>query len=111
MIVHVLKSCDTCRKALAALREAGAALEVVDLRDDGVGCADLERFHAAFGAALVNRRSSTWRGLGDAERARDPLDLLAEHPALMKRPVIETDNGALYLGWDAAVQAAVLSNE
>lgn len=70
--------------------------------------ADLQRFRAAFGDALVNRRSTTWRGLSEDERAGDPLELLAAHPTLMKRPVIEADDGTLYLGWDKAVQAALL---
>ena len=108
MIVHVLKTCDTCRKALKAMEAAGLTPRVVDVREDGVARNDLERFQAAFGEALVNRRSTTWRGLDEAERAQDPLDLLAAHPTLMKRPVIETDDGALYLGWDKVVQAAVL---
>jgi arsenate reductase-like glutaredoxin family protein len=35
------------------------------------------------------------------------LDLLAAHPALMKRPLIERD-GELFLGWSADVQKALL---
>lgn len=108
MIVHMLKTCDTCRKALAALKAAGFTPQVVDVRADGVARADLQRFRAAFGDALVNRRSTTWRGLSEDERAGDPLELLAAHPTLMKRPVIEADDGTLYLGWDKAVQAALL---
>jgi len=108
MIVHVLKSCDTCRRALKALEAAGLAPQVVDIRANGVAPADLARFHAVFGDALVNRRSTTWRGLSAAERARDPLELLAAHPTLMKRPVIETGDGALHLGWNSKVRQAVL---
>ncbi len=102
-----LKTCDTCRKAERALRDMGACPDVVDVRADGVAAADLRRFHAAFGDALVNRRSTTWRGLSEAERAGDPVALLAAHPALMKRPVIEHD-GRLYLGWGKDVQDSLL---
>lgn len=35
MIVHMLKTCDTCRKALAALKAAGFTPQVVDVRADG----------------------------------------------------------------------------
>lgn len=108
MNVHVLKTCDTCRKALKALAAAGFSPRVVDVRADGVTPEDLARFYAAFGPALINRRSTTWRGLDDAARAGDPIALLTAHPTLMKRPVLETDDGALHLGWDKAVQAAVL---
>jgi len=40
-------------------------------------------------------------------KASDPEDQLAQHPALMKRPVIRTED-KLYLGWDSGVQAALL---
>lgn len=101
--LYGLKTCDTCRKALKSLDNP----VFVDVRADGISAADLARFYAAFGDALVNTRSTTWRGLSDAERAGDPLDLLAAHPTLMKRPVIDTGS-ALYLGWTRDVQAALL---
>ncbi|MDE4173613.1 arsenate reductase [Phaeobacter sp. PT47_59] len=98
-----LKTCDTCRKALKLLPEA----QLVDVRGEGVPDAMLEQALATFGDKLVNTRSTTWRGLSEAERAEAPLDLLRKHPALMKRPLIEKD-GALFLGWDKSVQAALL---
>ena len=103
MHIYGLKNCDTCRKAVKALPQAA----FTDVRADGLSPDLLARFHAEFGEALVNKRSTTWRGLDDAARAQDPLVLLAAHPTLMKRPVIE-DDGALYLGWGKDVQAALL---
>lgn len=102
MKIYGIKSCDTVRKAVKA---TGGSL--VDIRETPLTRADLERFQAAFGDKLLNTRSTTWRGLSEAERAGDPLDLIAAHPTLMKRPVIEVD-GTLYLGWGKDVQAAVL---
>lgn len=106
-----LKSCDTCRKAQKALTEAGYDLTVQDVRTDGLGAATIARFLEAFSDDLVNRRSTTWRGLSEADRARDPATLLAENPTLMKRPVIETDDGTLHLGWGKDVQSALLGAE
>ena len=102
MRIYGLKSCDTCKKAIRALPQA----EFVDVRADGVPAAVMARALETFGEALVNRRSTTWRGLDEAERARPPLDLLADHPTLMKRPLIEAGE-ALHLGWTPAVQAAL----
>lgn len=104
MTLYGLKTCDTCRKAIKAL--PGVAF--VDVRGAGVPADLLARAHATFGDRLVNRSSTTWRGLSEDQRAGDPLALLAEHPALMKRPLIVADDGALYLGWDKDVQAALL---
>lgn len=106
MRLYGLKNCDTCRKALKALQAQGE-VDYTDVRADGVSADDLERFFAAFGDALLNTRSTTWRGLSDAEKQAEPLKLLAEHPTLMKRPVIDKD-GKLYLGWGKDVQAELL---
>lgn len=103
MIVYGLKTCDTCRKALKSLSNA----EFRDVRADGVPGEVLEAANARFGMSLLNTRSTTWRGLDEAERASEPLALLAAHPALMKRPLI-VDGGEMYLGWGPEVQAAVL---
>ncbi|MBT2131308.1 arsenate reductase family protein [Aliiroseovarius lamellibrachiae] len=99
-----LKTCDTCKKAQKALADAGNTLEVVDVRADGVAPADLARFYAAFGDAIVNKRSTTWRGLNEAERAGDPVALIAANPTLMKRPVVEMGD-QMTLGWDAKARA------
>ncbi|SMX32948.1 ArsC/Spx/MgsR family protein [Actibacterium lipolyticum] len=107
MRIYGLKNCDTCRKAMKTISNQGVDAAFVDVRADGVSPADLARFHAEFGEDLVNRRSTTWRGLSEEERLEDPIKLLSDHPALMKRPVIET-GGRLFLGWGKDVQAAVL---
>lgn len=105
MKLYGLKTCDTCRKALRALPQAG----FVDVRAEGVPADVLERAHAILGDKLLNTASTTWRGLSDAERARDPLSLLAAHPTLMKRPLIAAQDGTFYLGWGKDVQAALLA--
>ncbi len=102
MNLYGLKTCDTCRKALKALPDA----KFVDVRDEGVPPEVLAAAHAQFGAALLNTRSTTWRGLTEAERSAASLDLITRHPALMKRPLI-TDGDALYLGWSPDVQKAL----
>lgn len=102
MRLYGLKNCDTCRKALKALNNA----ESVDVRADGVSDEVLARAFDQFGDALLNTRSTTWRGLDAEEREKPALELLAAHPTLMKRPLIEVD-GTLYLGWGKDVQAAL----
>ncbi|PYE83930.1 arsenate reductase family protein [Pseudoroseicyclus aestuarii] len=83
-----LKTCDSTRKALKTLRERGEAPEFVDVAQ-GIAPADREAILAALGDKAINRASATWRALDEAERARPPEELLAAHPKLMKRPVIE----------------------
>ena len=102
MKIYGLKNCDTCRKALKQLPDA----QLVDVRADGIPAELLQKALDQFDAKLVNTRSTTWRGLSEDERARPPLELLQEHPALMKRPLIDVD-GTLYLGWGKDVQEAL----
>ncbi len=78
-----------------------------DLRDDPLGSAEIADFLARFGDALINRASTTWRGLSEEDRGMAPAQLLARHPAVMKRPLIVA-TGGVYLGWSAAVKAALL---
>lgn len=102
MVLYGLKTCDTCRKALKKLND----VQLVDVRSEGVPPHVLSAAHDQFGPALLNTRSTTWRGLTEAERARPPLDLLRDHPTLMKRPLIATED-RLFLGWSADVQDAL----
>jgi arsenate reductase len=102
MTLYGLKTCDTCRSARKALKD----IDFVDVRDDGVPPAVLDAALAQFGKALVNTRSTTWRGLDEAERARPERDLLLAHPTLMKRPLI-VEGETMYLGWGKDVQAAL----
>ncbi|MFY0681310.1 MAG: arsenate reductase [Thalassovita sp.] len=104
MEIFGLKNCDTCRKALKAL---GPQAQLIDVRAQPLESAFLAKALEQFGAALVNTRSTTWRGLSEAERARPPLDVLQDHPALMKRPLIVAQ-GKMYLGWTKAVQEQLL---
>lgn len=107
MILYGIPTCDTCRKARAALAAAGHAVQVRDVRAEPLSAAETARFLEAFGEKLVNRSSTTWRGLSEAARAQAPAALLGTHPALMKRPVLVEGEKAT-LGWDKAAQAAWL---
>ena len=102
-----LKSCDTCRKAQKQIIATNQSIMVIDVRVDGVSNADLTQIIALFGDQAINRASTTWRGLSDAEKQGDPATLLALNPTLMKRPVIEK-NGVWTIGWKPDVAAQVL---
>ena len=107
MQLYGLKNCDKTRKALKTLRDAGREVAYIDVRADGIPADLLGRFLDAFGDDLINRRSTTWRGLSNPERTGDSLALLLAHPTLIKRPVIHADN-QYYVGWNKDVEAALL---
>lgn len=107
MIVYGLSTCDTCKAALKALKAAGREATFRDVRAEPLRPDEIAEFVAAFGEAIVNRQSTTWRSLGDWMKASEPEAQIAAHPTLMKRPVIR-DGADLHLGWDAKVQAKLL---
>lgn len=109
MVLYGLGSCDGCRKALKAIRAAGREVAFRDIRAEPLSAAERAEFVAAFGERIVNRASTTWRGLSQAQRAAPPEALLAAHPTLMKRPVIRAGD-RLHLGWTEEVRAALLAS-
>lgn len=104
IIIHGLKNCDSCRAAMKQLKAAGVEAQLNDLSQSGVSRDVVESWLNALGAAaLINRKSATWRGLGEEARALadgDPATLLVENPKLIKRPVVESPDGHLSIGLD-----------
>lgn len=107
MIVYGIATCDTTKKAIKALEAAGHAVTFRDVRATPLSEAEIDRLVREFGDRLINKQSTTYRGFGEFLKASDPEAQIAAQPAVMKRPVIE-DGAKLWLGWDDAVQAALL---
>ena len=108
LTLYGLKNCDTCKKAMKALDAAGQAYEFVDIRAEADLAALVPAWLESAGPdLLINRRSTTWRNLSEAERAAAPEALLVANPTLVKRPVIET-GADLHVGWTKQIQAALL---
>lgn len=112
MIVVVgIKSCDTCRKALAWLSSRDLPHTFHDLRADGLTEDQLKSWISAVSwEALLNRRSTTWRTLDDKDRAdlteAKAIRLMLDHPTLVKRPVFETESG-IYVGFTDETRTAI----
>ena len=86
--LYGLKNCDTCRKALKALSAAGVEHEFMDVRADGVSAAQVAAWAGAVGwQKLLNTKSTTWRGLSEAEKTdvdeAKAARLMAEHSTLI----------------------------
>ncbi|MEL6318846.1 MAG: ArsC/Spx/MgsR family protein, partial [Pseudomonadota bacterium] len=68
--LYGLKTCDACKRARAALEAEGRAVAFVDIRAEADLAAKAPQWLAALGAeALINRRSTTWKGLSDEMRS------------------------------------------
>lgn len=110
MKLYGIPNCDSVKRARAAL--AGVDHTFHDFRRDGLPPERLDAWLAAAGwQTLLNRRGTTWRQLGEAERAavvdRDSARAaLLARPSLVKRPVVEWDDGRITVGLGAVLAAA-----
>ncbi len=103
LTLYGLKNCDTCRKAVKWLTAESIAHTFKDLRKEGVDQKTIKNWADAVGwETLLNRRGTTWRGLPEIER--DTIDavrsvaLMAQYPALMKRPIFD-QSGIISVGF------------
>ena len=99
-MIHIygIPNCDTVKKARRWLDAAGAEYTFHDFKKEGADRAMLERWADRVGwEILLNRRGTTFRKLGDGDKAdidRDKaIALMGEHTSLIKRPVAEHEDG------------------
>lgn len=106
--LYTLKTCDTCKKAIKWLDEHAIAYENRDVRTDGLARETIARIVATMGwDKAMNRRSTTWRNLSDAEKTgiddQKAIDLIEANPTLMKRPVFMIADD-IHAGFDEEVR-------
>ncbi|MBK1616307.1 ArsC family reductase [Rubrivivax gelatinosus] len=108
MIVYGIPNCDTVKRARAWLAEHGRDYSFHDFKKAGVPEARLDAWVAALGwEPLVNRQGTTWRKLDEALRnsvtdAASARALMLAQASVIKRPVVEWDDGRISVGFDAA---------
>ena len=91
---------------MSQLRAAGHNIDFFDIRIEPLDPSQIADLLARHGEQIVlNRKSTTWRNLTDSDRLLPPETLLAQHPSLIKRPVI-FHNDTSYVGWSRDVQTA-----
>ena len=103
-----LSTCDTCRKARKALEAGGVAFTYRDVRETPPDTESILKWVAALGRdSILNKRSTTWRAIDEAEKAKTESDkgaaaLMAANPTLIKRPILE-DGDRVTAGWNADI--------
>ncbi len=112
--LYGIKNCDTVKKARAWLDANAIAYRFHDLRVDGIDAAIIASWLKAIGVdTLVNKRGTTWRALDAGLQAligtTRTTDILVEHPTLIKRPVLVTDDG-IHCGFSDAQYQKIFSN-
>ena len=97
-----LKNCDKCRDAQTKLNNLGYNLEFIDVRKNPIGKDQIKQLIAMFGNQILNKRSTTFRGLSQSEKELSVVQLLQKYPTLMKRPVAMSSEKNT-IGWNAEI--------
>ena len=92
--LYGIPNCDTVRKARKWLTDNGIDHQFIDVRESTPPESQIAHWVMSLGAAkMVNKRSTTWKNLSDADRNEaengDTTAVLLANPTLIKRPVLE----------------------
>ena len=93
--LYGIDNCDTVKKARKWLEQHRVDYEFHDFRKDGLEREDVAQWLRELGwEQLVNKRSTTWKGLAPEQReAMDDdsaLEAILAQPTLIKRPLLDT---------------------
>jgi len=99
MLIYGLKNCDKCRAARKVLLNS----VFVDLRENPFPKMEICTLVENYGDDIVNKKSTTWRSLTEADRQLTTTDLLEAHPTLFKRPIIKDSEGNYTFGWTKGI--------
>ena len=104
MKVYGIKTCGSVKKALKFFKEKNIEYECVDFKKTPVGCEKIDEWlNKVDMNILFNKRGTKYRQLKLKELNLDENGMkewLCKENLLIKRPVIELDNGDVIVGFD-----------
>ena len=106
-----LKKCDTTMKAVAYIKAQGVGVDFTDYAVEKPSLAQIEKWIKALGGweKMINRSGYTWRGLDPSETIdlddKKAAKLAETHTSLIRRPLIEHEDGTVTAGFPPKVRA------
>lgn len=101
------------KKAFDLLNELGLAYEFHDYKKQGIDATHVNAWLDAKGSDIIlNKKGTTWKKLTDEEQQHalasqeNLVATLTTHSSMIKRPVLETEQG-LIVGFDEASYRAL----
>lgn len=111
--LYAISNCDTVKKARVWLAEHAVTYQFHDYKKSGIDRETLDRWLTQKPwEQLVNRSGTTWRKLPDVEKptnAEEAIALMMEKPSVIRRPIIESDEKIVAMGFDAPTYAETFS--
>jgi arsenate reductase (glutaredoxin) len=110
MKAYGLKKCSTCQKAMDWFESKKIKMTLTDHSEMPPTKEQVARWSKALGGweKMINRAGYTWRGLA-MEKTENLTDakavaLAVAHPSLIRRPLIEHDDGSVTVGFSKKTQ-------
>ena len=111
--IYGIKNCSSMKKAFDRLNQLGLAYEFHDYKKQGIDAETVKKWLNDVGQNVnLNKKGTTWRKLSEAEQQAALLNetnlihALTTHSSLIKRPVLETEQGYI-VGYDEAAYNAL----
>ncbi|OAL77987.1 Spx/MgsR family RNA polymerase-binding regulatory protein [Acinetobacter terrae] len=111
--IYGIKNCSSMKKAFDLLNELGLAYEFHDYKKQGIDAETVKKWLDEVGPDLIlNKKGTTWRKLSEKEQQTalenetNLITALTTHNSLIKRPVLETEQGYV-VGYDEAAYRAL----
>lgn len=103
--LYGIKNCDSMKKAFAWLADRNISYEFHDYKKLGVPRERLVMWCKTLGwKTLLNTKGTTWRKFTpeqqDITTQGKAVATMMAHPSVIRRPVIETADGHLLVGFD-----------
>ena len=111
ILVYGIPNCDSVKKARVWLTAQGLDYQFHDFKKLGIPAEQLARWCEVLGwKRVLNKKGTTWRQLDAAAQAavQDSASaqaLLLQNASAIKRPIVDWGDGALSVGFDAALWA------
>ena len=115
--VFGLANCDSTKAALKWLKQHNIESRLHDFKQEGVTATELGGWLTQIPLVqLLNRKSTTWRGLTAAEQAaaaqqKSAIRLMVKYPNLIKRPVVAWPGDRFTTGFNEKVFASLIKDD
>jgi len=113
MVIYGIKSCGSVKKALKFLKDNSIEFEFVDIRKNPVDCKKIDEWLKDVDIdRLFNSKGTKYRQLKLKELNLDDKqkrEWLCKENLLIKRPVIEPDNGKILVGFDEEIYKEIFN--
>ncbi|AXY58180.1 Spx/MgsR family RNA polymerase-binding regulatory protein [Acinetobacter chinensis] len=106
--IYGIKNCSSMKKAFDLLNELNLPYEFHDYKKQGIDAESIQKWLEQAGQdVILNKKGTTWKKLTEQEQQHALsseaalIETLMTHSSIIKRPVLETEQGLL-VGFDEA---------